>query len=97
MSVSYTFAFCLLFCSLVGKALGGESDGYFVNPPPAAGDKDYSQNKIYSIGETIELQWITDFTHTSLNLWQQNLSDNTRPATLYSPVHRSQLPLSLLT
>ena len=48
-----------------------ESGGYFVTPPAAAANQDYSQNKVYYVGEEVELQWVTDAKINGLFLWQQ--------------------------
>ena len=75
MAFGQVFRCLSLLTSLLLPMVLGQSDGYFVTPPTPGGNADYSQDKIYNVGDQVKVQWYTDFDAISLVLWQQNSSD----------------------
>lgn len=61
---------------LIGAALSQTeretTSNYWVNPKPVDGNPagDYSQDQVYSVGETINLQWISNLSSTSVSMNQ---------------------------
>ena len=64
--------------------------GYFETPPPAGADQDYSQNKVYYIGEEIQLQWVMDSGPIGLLLWQQG--NRTQSSSIFCEGFRTTTP-----
>ena len=63
-----------------------QGQNHFINPPIPGGTGDFVDNKNFSTGSTVNLQWTTNYPMISLILWQNNnasyytLIDN-QPAT----------------
>lgn len=70
----------LLLLNIIVSVVWAESDGYFIVPPAAQAAGDYKGNKVYFVGEAVQLQWTTDLSSLSLLLWQQN---NNTSATIF--------------
>ena len=58
----------LLFCVVIEAA----NTNVFVNPPPAQGHFDLSGNPEYKLGDSVHLQWVTNFKNANLVFRQLN-------------------------
>ena len=74
---------------IVSGQLGGGS--YFTTPPPQGSSDVDSDNKVYHVGEKLQVQWQTNLENFALLLWQANTVQS--PATLFgaSPSHVSSI------
>ena len=69
-----------LVCSaLIGTSIAqhAPAGNYFIQPPAAGVNFDYSENGNYVVGDVINLEWKTQFLLTTLALFQQNNSTPT--------------------
>lgn len=49
-----------------------QSNNYFITPPTPGPTGQFSDNNVYALGSTINLEWKTNYSTISLALWQNN-------------------------
>ena len=49
--------------------------GLFYNPPTGGTIHDYSENPVYTLGQTVQMRWTTTLDSFSIMLWQNNDAD----------------------
>ncbi|EME38983.1 hypothetical protein DOTSEDRAFT_29170 [Dothistroma septosporum NZE10] len=77
MHFSFALSFIVGLVSLCSRVVAqDQEDDYFINPP-TPGSNQYTDNNVYAVGSTINLQWTTDFDELSLVLSQNDNSSFT--------------------
>ena len=71
--ISFLAVACALlpFLSQPARAQQGSINS-FINPPYPGPNKDYSENKLYKVGQVIDLKWQTNYPEFSLAVWQDS-------------------------
>ncbi|KAF2672210.1 hypothetical protein BT63DRAFT_438048 [Microthyrium microscopicum] len=64
-----------------------DSDNNFFIEPPAnvSSHQDYSSNPVYTLGQTLDIQWITDIPSLQFDLYQGNQTVNVTVQHLFGP------------
>lgn len=88
----------LLLCGLLLQSVNGSiqgsiqrstATGRFFNPADTGPQLDYSDDDVWTIGETQSIKWTTTYTSYTIALWQQILPGG--PATLGNVIFRTLL------
>lgn len=51
---------------------GFTANNYFIEPQPNGPANDFTENKAYIIGDSVQIRWETNFTKMSVTIWQNN-------------------------
>ncbi|MCJ1313451.1 hypothetical protein MMC25_007129 [Agyrium rufum] len=74
-----------LFAASLSSISRAQSSSYFIAPPPAGPDADFTKNPVYELFSTQNISWSTDLAFYSISLWQQILDLNA--AKLGGPIY----------